>query len=74
MTQSGKFVKSVSGDEFMLTLDNEGIELEKGNYVVMIDPVWATDPVSSSPSLATVSDTSYKKVLVDFCSLIEIKV
>ena len=63
MTKSGKFIKSISGHEFMLTLDNEGVEeLEADEYVVMIDPVWETT-----------SDKKYMDVLVDVYSPFDLK-
>lgn len=56
MTEKGKFITATFGSRFMFSMLNQEIDLERGNYIFMIDPIW-------DPS-ADLCD-SYKDVLVD---------
>lgn len=40
MTKQGKFVNARFGSRFMFSLLNDDIELEAGEYVFMVDPLW----------------------------------
>lgn len=39
-SRDGKFIKADAGADFLFYLDNNEIELEAGEYIVMIDPIW----------------------------------
>lgn len=59
MNADGDFVNAKFGSRFMFSLLNDDIELPRGKYVFMIDPIW--DP-------CTVNDDSYTEVLIDVMS------
>ena len=40
MTDKGKFINACFGGRFMYSLMNEKVDLAKGTYIFMIDPVW----------------------------------
>ena len=56
MTEKGKFVNACFGGSFMYSLMNNQVDLEKGGYIFMVDPIW-----NHSSELSE----DYKEILVD---------
>ena len=52
----GEFINACFGGRFMYSLMNEEVDLEAGNYVFMVDPIW-----DESANLSE----DFKEVLVD---------
>ena len=56
MTEEGKFLNACFGGDFMYSLMNSNVDLPRGGYVFMIDPIWDASADFSE---------DYKEVLVD---------
>ena len=52
-------MKANVGMNFLQSLDNEGVVLTPGEYIVMVDPVW---------NGCANTDKLYKKILIDIYS------